>query len=227
MSPLRRRSARERPAYLRLLAGILISYALIIGFGDTGPGDALRMVLFGFLLWTALRLRGLSRYRWWVFGATAVVLVATGWAAYAGSPRLASEVAGACTLVMISAVIVMIASHIVGLGAIDTRSVLGVLCIYLLLALFFAAVHQVLGAWSDPYLHGTASPASASDLLYFSVITMTTVGFGDITPASQVARAVTVTEALAGQLYLVSVVAATVANWRGRSTGRNGARPDQ
>ncbi len=91
---------------------------------------------------------------------------------------------------------------------------LGVLCVYLLLALLFASVHELLAAFTDPYLNGAPDPPSASDLLYFSVITITTVGYGDITPASESARAVAVTEALVGQLYLVSVVAAVVAGWR-------------
>jgi hypothetical protein len=65
-----------------------------------------------------------------------------------------------------------------------------------------------------PYLNGVPGDPTASDLLYLSVITLSTVGFGDITPASQLARAVTVVEALTGQIYLVSVVAGVVAGWR-------------
>jgi hypothetical protein len=83
-----------------------------------------------------------------------------------------------------------------------------------LFALFFADVHQFFAAFSHDYLNGTSDPPSPSDLLYFSVITLATVGFGDITPASEVARAVTVVEALIGQLYLVSVVAGVVGGWR-------------
>jgi hypothetical protein len=97
--------------------------------------------------------------------------------------------------------------------------VLGVLCIYLLFALFFAGVHQLLGAFIPNYLNGTGEFATPSDLLYFSVITLATVGFGDITPAAEVARAVTVVEALVGQLYLVSVVAGVVGGWRAPQAG--------
>ncbi len=74
-------------------------------------------------------------------------------------------------------------------------------------------LHELLGAFIPDYLNGTGEFATASDLLYFSVITLATVGFGDITPAAEVARAVTVVEALVGQLYLVSVVAGVVGGW--------------
>jgi Ion channel len=129
-------------------------------------------------------------------------------------------VVGGCSVILIGAAIATIASTLLGRWVVDTATVLGVLCNYLLFALFFAAVHQFLSAFVHQYLHGTSDPPTPSDLLYFSVITLTTVGFGDITPASTVARAVTVTEALTGQLYLVSVVAGVVGGWRS-STGRD------
>ncbi len=50
------------------------------------------------------------------------------------------------------------------------------------------------------------------DRLYFSFTTMTTVGFGDLTAAGDAGRMLAITEALLGQLYLVSVVALIVAN---------------
>jgi Ion channel len=204
--------------YLRLLGGILVSYALIIGLGGTTGADPLRIALFGWLLWTALRLRGLTRYRWWSLLAIAAVLVATTTAIILGSARVEAAAVGACTLAMISVMVLTIISSVIRAGdPVDVDTVLGVLCVYLLLALLFAALNQVLAAVGHNYLHGAPDPPTASDLLYFSVVTMATVGYGDITPASEVARAVAVVEALTGQLYLVSVVAAVVGGWRGRA----------
>jgi hypothetical protein len=175
--------------------------------------------VFGWLLLTALRIRGLSRYRWWSVAGTVLLLVVTSITVLSGgSIRAVSAVVGACTLAMIGLLVFIIISTVVGFGArIEIATVLGVLCVYLLLALLFAALNQVLAAVSHDYLHGAPDPPSASDLLYFSVITIATVGYGDITPASEIARAVTVIEALTGQLYLVSVVAAVVGGWRGRA----------
>ena len=48
------------------------------------------------------------------------------------------------------------------------------------------------------------------ELFYFSFVTLTTLGFGDIAPASQAARALVVVEALVGQLYLVITLARLV-----------------
>lgn len=58
-----------------------------------------------------------------------------------------------------------------------------------------------------------AKHPSQSDDLYFSYITLTTVGYGDLTPDSGLTRALVVVEALSGQLYLVTVVAVLVGNF--------------
>ena len=52
--------------------------------------------------------------------------------------------------------------------------------------------------------------ASQRNLLYFSFVTITTVGYGDFTAATDLGRSLAITEALIGQIYLVTVVAAIV-----------------
>ena len=51
---------------------------------------------------------------------------------------------------------------------------------------------------------------SSADLLYFSFATMTTVGYGDIVPKSEVARTVAMLQAITGQMYLAILVARLV-----------------
>jgi hypothetical protein len=58
------------------------------------------------------------------------------------------------------------------------------------------------------------------DFLYFSFVTLTTVGFGDRTAAGDLGRMLAVTEALLGQLYLLTVVALVIGN-----IGRERDRP--
>jgi hypothetical protein len=210
-----RRNARQRPEYERMLAGILVLYAVIIGFGDAKIGGPVRVGIVAFLVWSAARLRRERSLRLVaiVVGLTAVV--ATILATIFATPRLVSALVGLTSVVLIGTAMWTLAGTLRGRLVVDTSTVLGVLCIYLLLGLFFGGLHQLLGAFINPYVNGASNPPSSSDMLYFSVITLTTVGFGDITPVSEVARAVTVIEALTGQLYLVSVVAAVVGGWRG------------
>jgi Ion channel len=92
------------------------------------------------------------------------------------------------------------------------QAVLGVLCVYLLLGMFcafaYGAVDRLGG---DPFFAGGA-PATTSNCLYFSFTTLTTVGYGDLTARSNFGHTIAATEALVGQIYLVTVVALIVSN---------------
>lgn len=206
-----------------MLAAILLSYAVIIGLGDTGLSAPLRIVLLVILVWTSARLYVHPAMR-----RAALVIGVIAFLVTAGSVTFAPAdvtyaLVGGWSVVLIGLAIAAIAGRLLGRWRVDTTTVLGVLCIYLLFALLFSAVNQTFAAFGGPYLNGVQNPPKPSDLLYFSVITMTTVGYGDITPASEAARAVAVIEALTGQLYLVSVVAGVVGGWRapGHRQGTN------
>jgi hypothetical protein len=108
------------------------------------------------------------------------------------------------------AVVVGILRNLRATGAVTGTVVAGVLCLYLLVGLFFAfayvAVQNLGGA---PFFANGAAATSARSL-YFSFVTMTTVGYGDYTARTNLGHTLSVTEALLGQIYLVTVVAAIV-----------------
>jgi hypothetical protein len=60
---------------------------------------------------------------------------------------------------------------------------------------------------------------SVNDQLYFSYVTLSTVGYGDLSPAADLPRALAVLEMLAGQIYLVTVVALIVGHLGHRPAG--------
>ena len=95
---------------------------------------------------------------------------------------------------------------------VSLRTVIGAITIYVLLGLFFAFVYRsvlLFDAGSFTTSSGSLSPAA---MQYFSFVTLTTVGFGDITAVSNGARTLVALEALIGQVYLVTVVALVVGN---------------
>ncbi|MDQ2676950.1 MAG: potassium channel family protein [Actinomycetota bacterium] len=101
-------------------------------------------------------------------------------------------------------------------GGVTLATMFGVLCIYLLLGMLFSFGYAVIdGLGSDSVFAQTSDPDQA-DFLYFSYATLTTTGFGDLTASGGISRAVTTIEALIGQIYLVTVVAAIVSNMRPR-----------
>jgi voltage-gated potassium channel Kch len=96
---------------------------------------------------------------------------------------------------------------------VDGATVLGALSVYLLIGLFFASVYGVIASiGSGPLFAQALGDGSSIDWTYFSFVTLTTVGFGDITARADIARVLAVSEALLGQIYLVTVVALLIGN---------------
>jgi hypothetical protein len=103
------------------------------------------------------------------------------------------------------------------------RAVAGALTIYLLfgtLCGFLYGVEESLSAKPVLYANNPTvkDDGATSANMYFSFVTLTTVGYGDLTPTSGAARATAIFEALVGQLYLVGVVA-TLAGALGKGRG--------
>jgi hypothetical protein len=95
-------------------------------------------------------------------------------------------------------------------GAVTMHTMFGVLCVYLLIGMLFAYAYGLVGdAQSQPFFASGIDP-DISDYLYFSFATITTVGYGDLSAATDLGRSVAIAEALTGQIYLVTVVAVIV-----------------
>lgn len=93
------------------------------------------------------------------------------------------------------------------------ETVLGALCTYVLVGLLFAFAYLALDSVSDAPFFAQAGPHQESEYLYFSFVTLTTLGFGDLSPAVGLPQAVTALEALLGQVFLVTLVARLVTLW--------------
>jgi hypothetical protein len=106
---------------------------------------------------------------------------------------------------------IFIARRLFRQEAVNFRTVAGAVCIYLLAGLFFALTYWTMGAIHKGFFV-QVNPGSPTDFVYYSFITLTTVGYGDLTALHDAGRLSSVVEALFGQLYLVSVVALLVSN---------------
>jgi hypothetical protein len=96
-------------------------------------------------------------------------------------------------------------------GGVTIHSMFGVLCLYLLIGLIFAVAFGVIqDVGSSDFF--TTKETGRDDFLYFSYATLTTVGYGDLVAATNLGRSLAITEALLGQIYLVTVVALIVSN---------------
>jgi hypothetical protein len=97
-------------------------------------------------------------------------------------------------------------------GAVTIQTMFGVLCLYLLIGLLFGVAYATVDELSSTPFFATGGDPGRDDFLYFSYTTLSTVGYGDLVAATNLGRSLAITEALLGQLYLVSVVAVIISN---------------
>jgi Ion channel len=98
-------------------------------------------------------------------------------------------------------------------GRITYHRVMGAVLLYLTVAVIFAALFTFVGTLQPKAFAGLAvqdSPALASNLIYFSFATLTTTGYGDVSPVHPIARSLCNLEAIFGQLYPATLLARLV-----------------
>ncbi len=95
---------------------------------------------------------------------------------------------------------------------ITVNQLVGASCIYLLLGIIWAILYSNLYFYSPQSFSGLAVERGIhfSEFMYYSYVTLTTLGFGDITPISPYAKTLSFTQAIIGQLYLTIMVAGLV-----------------
>lgn len=96
---------------------------------------------------------------------------------------------------------------------ISPNRIIGATCVYLMLGVLWSVAYSVL-EFSQPGsfagLTELATPAWNPDWVYFSFVTITTLGYGDILPLTQTARSLAFSEAIVGQFYIAVLVAGLV-----------------
>jgi hypothetical protein len=94
---------------------------------------------------------------------------------------------------------------------ITTDMIIGAICVYLLIGAMWASIFTVIeiihpGSFKMP----ENSASEMSHFIYYSFVTLTTLGYGDITPVSSTARSFSILEAIFGQLYIAILVSRLV-----------------
>jgi drug/metabolite transporter (DMT)-like permease len=204
---------RTRVPEYRFGVVLLLLFATFVFLASGPSGDwvaIVAVVLQGATLLAAFSAAG-ARRGLWLLGIVVVVvaLVAAGWQLLVGG----NTVDGALFLLgllLVAGAPVVIVRSLIRRRAIDVRTVLGALCVYVLLGMMWSFAYTAVGTLdSDPFFAEQAT-ATVADYLYFSFVTLTTVGYGDLTAAHGFGRALAVVEALLGQIYLVTVIALLV-----------------
>jgi hypothetical protein len=112
--------------------------------------------------------------------------------------------------VFLAYVTIRILSFIMKSKEVTADTVYAALCVYLLLGLLWAMLYMGMEQVTPGSIQVNPNEALASQCVYYSYVTLTTLGYGDVTPLSATARSFSFVEALMGQLYLAVLVARLV-----------------
>ena len=103
---------------------------------------------------------------------------------------------------------------------VDLNRIAGAFCAYLMLGFIWSVSYMILFSLDQGSFRGLPNIGDdlrLMDLQYFSFVTMTTLGYGDVVPVSEIARALAAAEAVIGQIYLAVLVAALVGTYVART----------
>jgi hypothetical protein len=151
------------------------------------------------------------------FGIAALLTVASIAEAAAGDVEGAATRLANLLLVVLAppAIVLGVTRSLRNRGGVTTEAVFGVLCLYILVGMAFALIFGAIANFTGHFFANDVA-ATGARCLYFSFTTLTTVGYGDLTAASNLGHTLSVTEALVGQIYLVTIVSLIVSNLRPR-----------
>ena len=149
----------------------------------------------------------------------AVVTLACGWGNNFFTHHVFQILSAVLYLFFFSTVAISILIHVLNDEEITSEKIYGAIAVYFFIGLIWALLYGLIeiihpgsfSAFSKSMLTTKASVKDGSyPLLYYSLITLTTVGYGDIVPATPAARVLSALEAVIGQLYLTVLIARLV-----------------
>jgi hypothetical protein len=204
----------RRSNYAYLFAGLslllVVGPALDVLLPQAAPVIATFCLLGALLVGVWSLTHSVVVFRLGIFlGALAIIFSCLEW-------FIGGQSFGFITLLIVMVFLVLSVYHagrdVVFADVVDFNRLVGAMCIYEMLGLIWALlyagiVHLAPGAFADGALNASSS---FYEFVYYSFVTLTTLGYGDIVPAGGITKALAYMEAMTGQLYIAILIAGLV-----------------
>lgn len=120
-------------------------------------------------------------------------------------------------LILIFYIGFIIFQDIIKSDEISSNEIYGAISVYLLIGAFFGIIYQTILVFDPNALYFNPTnfrelPPTDGEIFYYSFITLSTVGYGDVSPVAPIARSISMIEAILGVMYVATMIARFVAN---------------
>ena len=197
-----------------LLGFLLLLIVVSPSVTETVSGRLFELMFDGILI-SAVYSVGVGRHRW-PFVALTVTALAVRWGEHlSGVPEL-DVGALAITVAWLVYTVALMVGALFQRRDVTIDTILAAVAVYLLIAIAFTLTFEIIELQSPGSFSGLPDTAATNReelsgaMMYFSLVCISTMGYGDIIPVSQLARPISVLEGVVGQLYLAVLIARLV-----------------
>ncbi len=197
--------------FLYLLIALVAFVTLVPVLDELGYGGMIFTIFVSIILLSAVYAVSQSRGQFFLALILAGPAFVLRWINnFLGSPWL-ELVADVFSVSFLLLVAMLILTHVLRDEEVSREKIFGALSVYLLLGVIWAMLFIMMDSLVPGSLrHGQDQVLTGAEMIYYSFVTLTTLGYGDIVPVSPTARSLATLEALTGQLYLTVLVARLV-----------------
>ncbi len=140
---------------------------------------------------------------------TAVILI---WLMYYSDYSLNKYIAFSFSIVVFVIATITMIKQIVSSKIVSAKVIVETICGYLLIGIIFGFLNSIL-LWGNPNALGVDEHRTVSDIMYYSFITVTTIGYGDVSPLSPAAKSLSILFGVIAQLYLTIIMALIIGKY--------------
>ena len=217
----RKRSFVLTDSYALVVLLVAVTYVVSVSVSEARAGSIVLTVQL-VTVWFALRTskaRPMVRLVADIVLCVAAVVALVGFFVHEPGGELGGIFSVCCLLYLIAPFAVV--RHLVLRQEVDRESLFGAVAAYLLIGMFFAFAYKAASEFGSIPFFGPNGHGTLSQDLFFSFVTMTTVGYGNLVPAANPGQTLAVVEALIGQLFLVVAVGKIINSFTPRRRNRS------
>jgi voltage-gated potassium channel len=223
-------SGRFRLSVVRFLGALVLLFVTAPFIEDLRYGAVADTALATLVMCMGVLAVGANRRTLVVAILLAVPAVLGSWAHHLWPHQVPMAAIFASRLLFLAFLVARLMSFILRAPRVDTEVLCAGISTYLLLGLLWAIAYMVVGQVAPDAFSFSVPPSATHTMtrfnaFYFSFITLTTVGYGDITPVSNVARMLAMLEAMTGTLFVGVLIARLVSLYATASTAEALSNP--